>query len=268
MQPPTSIGPSYDCTKAQTPLQNLICSDADLSRTDLELVQPYYVLRQLVGKDGWKDLLYEAIDFQNQTAYDCKIDDAGVLPQDLATLKACLISAYKNQRQIWWQKLQGAGREEASRPIDQHIALQAKLHALGYLPATARIDGVYGTATRDAIVAWQTASQLPASGLLGASDAIALSQSQLVAVAPVEPPSFTAGQRDRQSWETWFAATTGDYRKGASWWAGQRSLSRHGSCLALNGDERNGCLAAADRLTPSDVRRRADPDYRHGWNSY
>jgi hypothetical protein len=142
-------------------LQTLICSDAVLSRTDLELVQPYYVLRQLVGKDGWKDLLYEAIDFQNQTAYDCKIDDAGVLPTDLPRLKACLTAAYKAQRRVWLQKLQGAGREEAERPIDQHIALQARLQALRYLPATASIDGVYGIATRAAIVAWQTAQQLP-----------------------------------------------------------------------------------------------------------
>jgi uncharacterized protein/serine/threonine protein kinase len=173
-QPPTSIGPSYDCAKAQTPLQTLICSDAVLSRTDLELVQPYYVLRQLVGKDGWKDLLYEAIDFQNQTAYDCKIDDAGVLPTDLLRLKACLTAAYEAQRHVWLQKLQGPGREEAQRPIEQHIALQARLQALGYLPATASIDGVYGVATRAAIVAWQTTAQLPITGLLGDSDALRL----------------------------------------------------------------------------------------------
>jgi hypothetical protein len=226
------------------------------------------VLRHLVGKDGWKELLYEAIDFQNQTAYDCKIDSAGLLPQDLTTLKTCLISAYKDQRQIWWQKLQGAGREEASRPIEQHITLQAKLQALGYLPATAKIDGVYGTATRDAIVAWQTASQLVATGLLGASDAIALSQSQLMAEAPVESACFTGGQRDRQSWEIWFAATTGGYHKGADWWAGQRSLKHRGSCSSLSGDARNGCLAARDKLAGSDVRRKSDPDYRRGWNSY
>jgi uncharacterized protein len=263
-----TIGPSYDCAKAETQLPKFICSDAELSRVDVEMAQPYYVLRHLVGKDGWKALLYEAKDFQDQTAYDCNIDSAGVLPENLTMLKACLILAYKNQRGVWLNKLQGAGREEASRPIEQHIALQAKLETLGYLPASAKIDGVYGTTTRDAIIAWQTRSQRPATGLLGASDAIALSQSHFMAEAPVEPPSFTDGQRDRQSWEAWFGAITGDYRSGASWWAGQRSSPHPGSCFALSSEARNGCLAAKARLVTSDTRREADPDYWRGWNSY
>jgi hypothetical protein len=171
---PTAVGPSFNCAKAQTPLAKFICSDADLSRVDLELVQPYYVLRQLVGKDGWKDLLYEAIDFQNQTAYDCKIDDAGVLPQDWVKLKACLIPAYRLRRDAWLQRIQGIGRAEAERPISQHIALQARLQELGYLPATEKIDGVYGPATRVAIFSWQTAQQLPGTGLLDATDALRL----------------------------------------------------------------------------------------------
>jgi len=230
-------------------------------------MQPFYVLRYLVGKDGDESLHYEAVDFWNQAAYDCKIDDAGNLPEDLTALKSCLVSAYRDQRNVWQQKLQGSALEEASRPIDEHIALQAKLQTLGYLPPTARIDGVYGRATRDAVIAWQIASQLPATGLLGTADGVALSQSQLMARAPAESPSFLDGQRDRHSWETWFAATTGDYREGASWWAEHRSLPQPGSCFAMTGDARNGCLAAKDRLTPFDARRRSDPDYRRGWNS-
>jgi hypothetical protein len=261
------IGPSFDCARAETALPQFICSDATLPRVDLELVQPYYVLRQLVGQEGWQELRYEAKDFQDQTAYDCKITDAGELPSDLPKLKTCLIAAYKAQRQAWLQKLQGAGREEASRPIEQHLRLQAKLQALGYLPPTAKIDGIYGPATRDAIAAWQTASQLPATGLLGTNDGVALSQSRLMADVPVGPPTFLEGQRDRQSWEIWFAGTVGDYRKGAIWWAGRRSLPHPGSCLTLSGDARNGCLDAKNKLDTSDIRRRSDQDYRRGWNS-
>jgi hypothetical protein len=86
----------------------------------------------------------------------------------------------KAQRQAWLQKLQGAGREEASRPIEEHRTLQAKLQMLGYLPATAKIDGIYGHA------AWQTASQLPATGLLRTNDGIALSQSRPRAASRTE----------------------------------------------------------------------------------
>jgi hypothetical protein len=174
VQAPMPIDPSYDCAKAQAPLQTFICSDAALSRADLEMAQPYYVLRQLVGRDGWRELLYEAVGFQNQTAYDCRITDAGELPPDQAVLKTCLLAAYRAQRQVWLRRLWGAGSEEASRPVEQHIALQARLQELGYLRATAKIDGVYGAATRAAIIAWQTAVQLPVTGLLGDGDAFRL----------------------------------------------------------------------------------------------
>jgi peptidoglycan hydrolase-like protein with peptidoglycan-binding domain len=39
---------------------------------------------------------------------------------------------------------------------------------------TAKINGVYGTVTRAAIVAWQTAQQLPVTGLLGDGDVLRL----------------------------------------------------------------------------------------------
>jgi len=161
-------------------------------------MQPYYVLRDLVSEDGKEALHYEAVDFWNQTAYDCKVDDAGNIPEDLTTLKSCLISAYKDQGEVWRQKLQGAGLEEASRPIEEHIALQAKLQTLGYLPPTARVDGVYGPATREAIVAWQIASQLPVTGLLGTSDATVLSRSQLTAEARTTLPVSDNRELSRQ----------------------------------------------------------------------
>lgn len=93
VQPSLTIGPGYDCVIAQTQLEKFICSDVQLSKANIERLQPYYVLRHLVGKDGWENLLNEEINFQSQTAWDCEIDSTGVLPQDLTTLKACLSSA-------------------------------------------------------------------------------------------------------------------------------------------------------------------------------
>jgi DNA-binding helix-hairpin-helix protein with protein kinase domain len=104
--------------------------------------------------------------------------------------------------------------------------------------------------------------------LASSNKATSIALSRPRAEPATEPTPFTDGQHDRQAWETWFTATTGDYRKGASWWARQRSLPRPGSCLALSGDARNGCLAAKDKLATSDVRRNANPDYWRGWNSY
>jgi hypothetical protein len=77
---------------------------------------------------------------------------------------------------------------------------------------------------------------------------------------------FQQGLVDRQAWESWFAGTIGDFRTGAFYWSGQRSLSRPGSCAALGGDATAGCMAAKARLDLPDVRRKAEPDYRLGWN--
>jgi hypothetical protein len=291
VQAPVVIGPSYDCAKAQTQSQTFVCSDAALSRADLEMAQPYYVLRQLVGRDGWKDLLQEAVGFQNQTAYDCRITDAGELPPDQTTLKTCLLAAYQAQRQVWLRRLWGPGLEEALRPVEQHIALQARLQALGYLSATARIDGVYGTAMRAAIAAWQTAAQLPVTGLLdddltllgvnvptatpSASSSDPASRPAPMLSGPQAGQPATAldqGLADRKGWETWFNALSSDYHEGARYWSAQRSLPKPGSCFGPGGqslgDWTAGCIAAQQRLAPTDARRKSEPEYRQGWNSY
>lgn len=84
-------------------------------------------------------------------------------------------------------------------------------------------------------------------------------------------PAYQKGQADRQAWETWFGGLTGDYRAGAEWWAGQRSLPHPGSCSAAppsaGADWTAGCFEARGMLAPLDARRKAEPDYRLGWNN-
>jgi hypothetical protein len=84
--------------------------------------------------------------------------------------------------------------------------------------------------------------------------------------------AFDAGLADRRAYEEWFASLTGDFQKGAEYWAGQRSLTKPGSCFLADGSSAGewtqGCLAAQRQLAPSDVRRKAEPDYRQGWNAY
>ncbi|WP_158924517.1 hypothetical protein [Acidisphaera sp. S103] len=96
----------------------------------------------------------------------------------------------------------------------------------------------------------------------------------VTASAPPSAPSqsvssaFDQGLADRKAWETWFAGTSGDYRAGALYWSAQRSLAHPGSCSVLGGDGTVGCVAAQGRLSISDARRKSEPDYRQGWNSY
>ena len=101
---------------------------------------------------------------------------------------------------------------------------------------------------------------------------IGASSAPVGATPPPQPSSpFIQGQTDRQGWESWFGALTGDYRDGAWYWSGQRSLPNPGSCNAAppfaGGDWTAGCFAAQQKLAPSDARRKTEPDYRFGWNN-
>jgi hypothetical protein len=84
--------------------------------------------------------------------------------------------------------------------------------------------------------------------------------------------ALDVGLADRRAYEEWFASLTGDFKRGAKYWAGQRSLPKPGSCYLADGTSAGewteGCLAAQRQLAPSDRRRKAEPDYRQGWNAY
>ena len=79
---------------------------------------------------------------------------------------------------------------------------------------------------------------------------------------------FQQGLADRATWEAWFGSLSGAYRSGAYFWTGQRSLSHPQSCSMLGGEATAGCAAAQSRLAPWDARRKSEPDYRLGWNSF
>ena len=193
VQPATSrvvIGPSFDCSKVTTQMALFLCSDPDLSQIDVVMVQPYYVLRHQVGPTGWKALLAQATRLMDSTYVTCGIDPTGmVLPADRAALKTCLMNAYVGEGAYWMTMLSGPGREEAMRSIAQHILLQGKLQRLGYIPATDKIDGIYGTATRTAITNWQQSAGLVPNGYLSDNDAAKLMVTTNAPVATLETPS-------------------------------------------------------------------------------
>ena len=88
---------------------------------------------------------------------------------------------------------------------------------------------------------------------------------------PVYSAAYVDGQQDRRAWEAWFASLSGDFRQGADWWAGIRSTQNPLPCNRVPGVDRpaavQGCTEAKARLASSDRRRRAEPDYRAGWNN-
>lgn len=79
--------------------------------------------------------------------------------------------------------------------------------------------------------------------------------------------AYAAGLGDRTHWENWFRAQQGERRDGALWWSGERGKPHPGTCEGTPPFV-SGCLDAKAILTASDTRRRSEPDYRRGWNSY
>lgn len=90
-----------------------------------------------------------------------------------------------------------------------------------------------------------------------------------VASLPTGPMTmYDKGLAARTAWENWFNGLQGDFKTGAFFWAGQRSLPHPGSCSEMNTDFKNGCTAAKERLATPDALRRSEPDYKQGWNAY
>jgi hypothetical protein len=88
---------------------------------------------------------------------------------------------------------------------------------------------------------------------------------------PHKSQAYQDGARDRSDWESWFASVTGDEHEGADYWSGVRNTPGDHACTdgkgATSADFQKGCNEARDKLTPIDARRRAELDYKAGFNA-
>ena len=168
--------PDFNCSAdhSKDSIATMLCQNSEAAKYELIFDQTYYALRQIVGKSGWKALKQEAIadDDVFKACVEPETMD-GILPR---ADPSCYISTIDSLTQKYRRRLSGSALEEASRPINQHIALQQTFIDLGYLPAGSIADGVYGKATREAISTWQRVAHRPASdGFISDADAATLS---------------------------------------------------------------------------------------------
>jgi len=87
---------------------------------------------------------------------------------------------------------------------------------------------------------------------------------------PTSSPAYGAGRQARLDYEAWFnSLPEGDFRKGATFWAANRSTRPPPSCTqpGASADWQSGCLSGQSRLLYNDARRRTEKDFRAGWNS-
>lgn len=191
-------GPSFPCPQPEDPLAQLVCSTPQLALLDMHFVQTFEALYQQLGATGDPTLLRQDTDFDLAVRTKCgismsQVSKPSVTPPPPAPPGSddCVLPAYQQQILLWSSVLQGPAAEEARRPIQSQVELQSILQRLGFLPAQATIDGVFGKATRAAITKWQLASGRQATGLLSDDDAKALFRNQPSASAPLTstPPA-------------------------------------------------------------------------------
>ncbi len=147
-----------------------ICGNQAMARAELLFEKTYYAHRQQDGVQADHDLKAQATNFDRQLRAACGIPVAGSAGSMPATGPACYVSEITRQMWQWNLSLHGDAFQEAARDIDTHIAAQQRLIDLGFLPAGTKADGVYGDATRDAIVSWQKKQGFPATGFLSNSE--------------------------------------------------------------------------------------------------
>jgi hypothetical protein len=170
-----AVRPSFDCGGAHRPLAMTICADPTLSLADLRYVQAYQALRQVTANHRKSNLQQEAVSFTADVEAHCGLSSQGPAPAVTEQLRSCISAAYDNKRSEWITRLPSVAIPEVSRQIDQHIALQRYLSEEGFLAGSAAVNGVYGLATRTAIMAWQKARGRPTTAFLSEEEAKLLS---------------------------------------------------------------------------------------------
>jgi len=86
--------------------------------------------------------------------------------------------------------------------------------------------------------------------------------------APTVPSGFAEGRQARIDYEQWFNSLPDDaFKQGVEFWAEHRSDKPQPGCTGGPPLWQAGCVAAKARLTPSDIRRTTENDFKSGWNS-
>jgi peptidoglycan hydrolase-like protein with peptidoglycan-binding domain len=208
----TDYRPGFPCPRPtnQDLLAVEICSNSEMARAELTYEKTYYAHRQQDGVQAYKALKVQAINYSNLLRSRCGLPPVGSDAQMPASAPACYVTQLGSETGEWNVSLHGDALQEGMRDIDLHVAAQQRLIDLGLLPPGSKADGIYGDATRIAIMNWQQKNEFPETGFLsdnqvglllpGAGQGVAprtspQTDSDATAVPPEEPtaPSPSPG---------------------------------------------------------------------------
>jgi hypothetical protein len=134
-------------------------------------------------------------------------------------------------------------------------------------------------------VAWDCTSQErgahsigTANFVLGIVDGVIVSENGSVLTrnnniveqeADTTTPAYAQRRQARIDYEQWSSSLSegSSYKEGANFWAAHRSDRPAPPNCVGTPEWVAGCVSARIKLTPSDIRRNSDNNFRSGWNS-
>jgi S1-C subfamily serine protease len=237
----------------------LICTDDRLAKEWLVLSQAAYALRYQMGEEAYLPLMRaEGGAAWNVLRISCPVASPGP-GYDVVS---CIEPHIQRHRSWILSHLNSMGLEEATRDIYEHVRLQRILVDLHYLPGIA--DGVFGPATRDAILRFQRHNGLVLSGFLTSETAEAVERAAGVQPYRVPPPSPPPGPSIASPIEVatgtgFFITSNGHLLTNAHVVKGCRTVTvaygaaEHQAAQVLSRDEINDLAIIASGLTPTSV---------------
>ncbi|TWB19075.1 ankyrin repeat protein [Nitrospirillum amazonense] len=130
-------GPSFDCAKAASPIEQRICADPDLAARDRQMADAYKRLLNISGP--WHDRLV-----LNQRMWLKALQlSCGLGDMDPAVMSACVGTAHQNRLETLTQWMEGLRGGQDAAKIDEDLAAQddkiinAAFSEMAESPATA-----------------------------------------------------------------------------------------------------------------------------------
>jgi len=172
----SSSKPTINCSKSQTPLPLILCSEENAAKADWDVNAAAWAYASLLEDDARKTFWGNHQAWITSISAHCSLTLAMTRSQ-----RDCVVSAYRGRAKALQSELKGDALAEARLTPEQRTEIQARLISLGHL--SGEPDGEFGPKTRAAIREFQRVNRLQESAYLTAQ------QRQTLLTPPVESPS-------------------------------------------------------------------------------
>jgi uncharacterized protein len=89
---------SFDCSRAATPVEHMICADPQLTELDGEMGRRYFDRRAALRGQERQDMLDEQVQWLDSRAKRCQLPPSGPIGADQALqARPCLVDAYRRR---------------------------------------------------------------------------------------------------------------------------------------------------------------------------